>query len=153
MLRLVVVLSASACLAACATSSSTPMTEIAGPSAGPGATAEVPEVQKDNVTVRVHNYEGGDIFEFDVKNLSAEPLVVDRDLVEMISPAGGRTRRLPGGAASAYSVPSAGAQQVNVRYDMSATTRGDLVRFDFSRAIQRVGGATLAIPHVVIKYH
>src|SRR5205814_6757973 len=104
-------------VAACATSNSTQMAEVPGPSSGPNAVKEVGEVQNANVSVRLQRYDGGDLFEFTVKNLSAERLVVDRDAVEMLSPTGARLLRLPGGTEAAYQVPSAGVHRVNLRFD------------------------------------
>jgi len=109
-------------------------------------------VQNAGVTVRLSEYQGGDLFAFDVKNLTAQPLLVDRDAVEMITPSGQRLRRLPGGSESAYTLQPAGAHRVNLRFSMADVRQGDLVRFDFGPALQAVGGATVAVPPLSIKY-
>jgi hypothetical protein len=114
--------------------------------------AEVHEVQAGNISVRLVEYQRGNLFVFEVRNLSPQPIIIDRDAVEMLVPAGGRVRRLPGGLASAYSLPPAGFHRVNVKFDMSLLATNDYARFDFSSALQLVGGARLQVPQLVVRY-
>jgi hypothetical protein len=113
-------------LFACATPQSTQMVEVATPMTN--AAPEVREVQNANVTVRVIDYKGGDV-----------------------TPAG-RQRRLPGGTANLYTLPPAGFHRVNVRFDVSSIHQGEMVQVDFTPALQRVGGGTIAMPPIALKY-
>jgi hypothetical protein len=127
------------------------MADVTGNTTTP-QTPEVREVQNAGVTVRLGEYKGGDIFSFEVKNLSAQPLLVDRDAIELITPGGTHLKRLPGGAVAAYTLQPASQQSVRVRFSAEELRQGDVVRFDFAKAVQAVGGATVAIPPLAVKY-
>ncbi len=136
--------------AGCATSQTTEMVEVKTPPSQPRP-AEQLEVHNENLTVRAE-YQGGDIFEFIVKNLRPEPVMVDRDAVELVLPTGQRMRRLPGGAGSLYTLQPAGFHRVNVRFDVSSLHVGDVVQIDFSPALQLVGGRTVTMPPLAVTY-
>ena len=132
-------------LMACGTTGNPQMVEVAGTTPAGTPAPEVREAQAAGVTVKLLEYAGGDLFEFDVKNLGMQPLLVDRDAVEMILPTGDRRQRLPGGAATSYTIQPASAHHVNVRFDMSSLQPGDLMRFDFAHALQIPGGANIPL--------
>jgi hypothetical protein len=139
-------------LLACATSQSTPMVEVGDSLVLAGQPAEVHEVQEGNISVRLINYSSGNLFVFEVRNLSEMPIIVDRDAVEMVLPGGAHKRRLPGGLASAYSIKPAEIHRVNVKFDVSELQATDIVRFDFTPALQLIGGARLQMPPIVVRY-
>ena len=151
-MRAVLLLSLSVAFAACATPSSTQMTEVANASTAKDR-SETREVQNANVTVRVAQYDGGDLFIFDVKNLSTTPLLVDCDSVELVTATGARQRRLPGGTDAMYTIQPAAYHRVNVRFDVSDVRPGDLVKFDFTAALQVPGGGKLPMPPLTVVYH
>jgi hypothetical protein len=61
-----------------------------------------------------------------------------------VTPAG-RQRRLPGGTANLYTLPPAG-------FHVSSIYQGEMVQVDFTPALQRVGGGTIAMPPIALKY-
>jgi hypothetical protein len=129
------------------------MIEVSG-TTPKGETPEVHEVQSAGITVKLIEYSGGDLFKFDVKNLSTQAVLVDRDAVEMITPTGERRQRLPGGTETSYTLQPASAHHVNVRFDMSIAQEGDTVHFDFARALQLAGGATVTFPQqLAVRFH
>jgi hypothetical protein len=136
----------------CASSQSTQMVEIASGPQDSRSVAEVHEVQYGNVSVRLLDYEGGDLFKFEIKNLSPLPIIVDRDAVELVVAGEGPRPREPGGARNAYSLPVGGVQVVSVRFDMATVSLGEAVKIDFSPALQMVGGSRVPVSAIVVKF-
>jgi hypothetical protein len=92
----------------------------------------------------------GDIITCQVVNLGKEPVVVDRDAIEMITATGEHRGRLAGGAGSTYGIPGAGSQVVNLRYDLGGVLDDEVVQLDFSHAIVR-NGQPVAVPPLAIR--
>jgi hypothetical protein len=110
---------------------------------------EAREVSVEGIKVRlVRIY--GDIITCEVINLAAEPVLVDRDAIELVTPTGEHRKRLPGGAQTTYQVPPSGSHVVNVRYDLAGVLDEDVARLDFSHAVLRAG-QPVAVPPLPIK--
>jgi hypothetical protein len=147
------IMSAALLMVACGSTGNQQMIEVSG-TTPKGGDLEVHEVQSAGITVKLIEYGGGDLFKFDVKNLSTQPVLVDRDAVEMITATGERRQRLPGGTETSYALQPASAHHVNVRFDMSIAQQGDTVHFDFARALQLAGGGTVAFPQqIAVKFY
>ena len=89
------------------------------------------------------------IFKFEVYNLSDKPMVILRDEVAMITPAG-TSHRLPGGWSNRYDVSPGQSHAVNVRFNLEHVKTGDTLKVDFSRAIM-IGGAPVQIEPLPIR--
>jgi hypothetical protein len=109
------------------------------------STGEVEAPRKARVFVKEID---GDIFKFIVVNASDKPLVILRDEVILATPKG-RRRRLSGGIAHRYTVPPSGAQDVNLRYDLSFLEPGDRLYIHFDHALV-IGGERIDIDPIVI---
>ena len=110
--------------------------------------AEVRETAAADIKVRfVRTFDG--IITCEVINLGAEPLLVDRDAIVLVTPTGERRNRLPGGLQTTYQVPPSGSHVVNVRYDLSGVLDGDVAELDFGRAVLRAG-QPVAVPPLAI---
>jgi hypothetical protein len=111
--------------------------------------AEAREVSASGIKLRLVRV-FDDIITCEVINLGAEPVLVDRDAIVMVTAAGERRHRLAGGLQTAYQVPPAGSHVVNVRYNLDGVLADDVVRIDFGRALLR-GGAPVAVPPLALK--
>lgn len=129
---------ASLALVACGTTQSTQMVEVANASPHGGPAPEVHETQGSGIKLRLVSI-FGDIITCEVINLTAEPVLVDRDAVVLVTPTGERRSRLPGGAQTTYQVPPSGSHVVNVRYDLGGMLDEDVAQLDFSHAVLRAG--------------
>jgi hypothetical protein len=94
-----------------------------------------------------------DIISCEVVNLGSEPVLVDRDAIVMVTAAGERRSRLPGGAQATYGIVGSASHVVNVRYDLDGVLDDDVVQLDFSHAILRAGQPIAGIPSLAIKPH
>jgi len=100
--------------------------------------AEVRETAAADIRVRfVRTFDG--IITCEVINLGAQPVLVDRDAIVLVTPTGERRNRLPGGLQTTYQVPASGSHVVNVRYDLNGLLDNDIAQLDFATAILRDG--------------
>lgn len=91
----------------------------------------------------------GDIFELSVLNLSPRPMVVLRNQIVLRTPLGTRSRE-SGGLSSTYNIPSGGAHDVHVRYDMSDLAAGDVIQLRFEDALL-IDGQPVPIGPIVLR--
>jgi hypothetical protein len=109
----------------------------------PGARAARTEVGIDHaVLVRVLRVDG-EIFKFNVANLSDQSMLVDRDAITLATSAGPRKRE-SGGMGSTYTISPGGAHDVFVKFSLSELEPGSQVSVDFGRAI-RIAGQPVAL--------
>jgi hypothetical protein len=129
---------------------------LAGCATTPPATAMAPiehraeahETEAANIKLRwVRTFEG--IITCEVINLGADPVLVDRDAIMLVTPTGERRARLPGGLQTTYQVPPSGSHVVNVRYDLGGILDDDVAQIDFGSAILRAG-KPVAVPPLAI---
>ena len=100
--------------------------------------AEVRETAAADIKVRfVRTFDG--IITCEVINLGAQPVLLDRDAIVLVTPTGERRNRLPGGIQTTYQVPASGSHVVNVRYDLNGLLDNDVAQLDFAAAILRDG--------------
>ena len=129
-------------LSGCATSQPTAMVPI---------DAHPVTVQTQGANVRVGLVRiFGDIITCEVVNLGNDPVLVDRDAIQLITPTGERRARLPGGAQSTYGIPGAGSHVVNLRFDLEGVLADDVVQLDFTHAILR-NGQPVSVPPLAIQ--
>jgi hypothetical protein len=91
----------------------------------------------------------GNILKFLVFNLSDHNMVILRDQMLLKTPSATR-RRTSGGAVAVYNVPAGGAQELNVKFDMSGTKSGDLLEVHFENAL-RIADKPVQVPPVVLR--
>jgi hypothetical protein len=137
-----VIVAATLLAAACAT---TPQTTAMAPIEH---RAEVHEIEAQNIKLRwLRTFEG--IITCEVINLGAQPVLVDRDAIVLVTPTGERRARIPGGLQTTYLVPPSGSHVVNVRYDLAGILDDDVAQLDFARAIL-LNGQPVPIPPLAI---
>jgi hypothetical protein len=89
------------------------------------------------------------MFTVNVSNCSQLPIVVNRDAIKMVTPAGVRSR-IPGGAASAYVIPPRAAHIVRVRFVGGGLQKGQQVELQLGDAIVATDGTQLHVPSLVL---
>src|SRR5262245_20724389 len=122
-MRSVVVAAMMLAVAACAT---TPQTTAMAPLEH---RAEVHETEAQGIKLRwLRTFEG--IITCEVMNHGAQPVLVDRDAIVLVTPTRERRARLPGGMQTTYQVPPSGSHVVNVRYDLAGILDDDVAQLD-----------------------
>jgi hypothetical protein len=87
---------------------------------------------------RWRHQNGGNFIQTSVYNTSTRPIVVNRDAILLLTPAGPRAR-LPGGWSSTYEIQPGGHHLVRCIYYVADLRPGDLVQLSFAGAITRDG--------------
>jgi hypothetical protein len=107
-----------------------------------------PQVRSAQARVELTEVDSN-ILKFTVFNLSDRNMVILRDQMLLKTPSAAR-RRESGGVSSVYNVPAGGAQDINVKFDMSGTKPGDLVEVHFENALL-IADKPVQVPPIVLR--
>jgi hypothetical protein len=102
------------------------------------------------VRVSLKKWSGGNLFVFEVINFGQQPILIDRNSVEIVFKDGTRKHRLAGGTADKYTVRTAEVQEVNAKFALPEGQEAQPVQFDFSNALLIAGKPTPIQPLTLV---